>query len=60
MISFKFPASGSLPVIFISLKGTKLEGLLKVYLASKMAAKISFQSNLEFTGEMRGGIILMY
>ena len=34
------------------LKETKLEGLLKVNLASKMAAKLSFQSNLEFTGPM--------
>ena len=31
-------------------KGTKLEGLLKVNLALKIAAKLSFWSNLEFTG----------
>ena len=30
-------------------KGTELEGLLKVNLASKMAAELSFQSNIEFT-----------
>ena len=30
-------------------KGTELDGFLKVNLASKMTAKLSFQSNLEFT-----------
>ena len=29
--------------------GTGLEGLFKINLASKMAAKLSLQSNLEFT-----------
>ena len=33
----------------VSTAPTELEGLLKVYMALKMAAKISFQSNLEFT-----------
>ena len=31
------------------LKGTELESMLKVSLASKMAAKLSFQCNIEFT-----------
>ena len=31
--------------------GTRLDNLLITNLASKMAAKLSFQSNLEFTGK---------
>ena len=41
--------------MYITMKGTELDNLLKVNLASKMAAKLSFQSNIKFTESIPNG-----
>ena len=44
-----FPEKWRQPCRQIQQKGTELKGLLKINLASNKAAKLSLQSNLEFT-----------
>ena len=48
-----FPEKWCQPRLEIQYKGTELDNLLITNLASKMVAKLSFQSNSEFIGQHR-------